>query len=63
MQPKYLATLIEAIDLWLDKYSDDFVLTPNTADHMANAAAAVLDGMQEASENAEEYTAEELAGK
>lgn len=48
MQPKHLASLIEKIEQWLDENGDEFILNGKTGEHMANAAATVLDAMQEA---------------
>jgi hypothetical protein len=52
MQPKILANLVEFLNDWLDRVTEDegdsgVTTTRNTALHMANAAAAVLDAMNE----------------
>jgi hypothetical protein len=50
MEHRHFASLIEILNKWLDEQNDEFYLTPKTAEQMANAAAAVLDSIQEAVE-------------
>jgi len=53
MKPKMMASLIDAINQWLDENCEEDVLTVNTGDLMAQSAAAVFDAIQEASNEAE----------
>lgn len=54
MKTRMLASLETTINSWLDENDGDIVLTSNIGELMAQAAAAVFDAVQTASDEADE---------